>query len=225
MSNGYSHTVIHASLMIDDCSPIESNDDLLQAAQARSKERLLAFLAAMPQELDRRDDEIAGTLLRENSSGKVKLGKIYSLMSAVAREVAPHVACSIGCSDCCKMNVSISIIEAERLSHVTGRNLAVVRRPVRHRSDEFIGIPCPFLRDNACTVYEHRPFACRAHYSFDDTAYWCHPDRSNAAEFSLLESGGAKQAYQAIVMKSRLSGFADIRDFFPTNNALVQPKK
>lgn len=71
-------------------------------------------------------------------------------------------------------------------------------------------------------LYEHRPFACGAHYSFDDTAYWCHPDRSNAAEFSLLESGGAKQAYQEIVMKSRLGGFADIRDFFPTNNAVNQ---
>ena len=90
------------------------------------------------------------------------------------------------------MNVSISIIEAERLSFISGRNLAAVSRPVRHRSDEFSGIPCPFLQDNACTVYEHRPFACRAHYSFDDTAYWCHPERSNAAEFSLLESGGAK---------------------------------
>lgn len=208
--------------IIDDYSHTESEPGLLQAAQARSKERLMAFLAVMPKKLDQRDDEIAGSLLRENSSGKVKLGKIYSLMSAVGREVAPHVACTKGCSDCCKMNVSISIIEAERLSLMSGRNLAAVSRPVRHRSDEFSGIPCPFLQDNACTVYEHRPFACRAHYSFDDTAYWCHPDRSNAAEFSLLESGGAKQAYQEIVMKSRLSGFADIRDFFPTNTAVNQ---
>ena len=205
--------------IIDDYSHTESGPDLLQAAQARSKERLLAFLAVMPKELDRQDDEIAASLIRENSSGKVKLGKIYSLLSAIGQAVAPHVACSKGCSDCCKMNVSISIIEAERLSFISGRNLAAVSRPVRHRSDEFSGIPCPFLQDNACTVYEHRPFACRAHYSFDDTAYWCHPDRSNAAEFSLLESGGAKQAYQEIVLKSRLGGFADIRDFFPTNNA------
>lgn len=201
--------------MNDDHPHAESGADSLQAAQARSKEKLLAFLAVIPKELDQRDDNIAETLRRENTSGKVKLGKIYSLLSDVSREVAPHVACAKGCSDCCKMNVSISIIEAERLSSVCGRKMASVNRPIRHSTDEFNGIPCPFLQNNACLVYEHRPYACRAHYSFDDTAYWCHPSRSNAAEFSLLESGGAKQAYQEVVMKSRLGGFADIRDFFP----------
>lgn len=192
-----------------------SHSNSLEVAQAGAKERLLNFLSQMPTELNQRDDLIADSLRRENSSGKVKLQKIYALMADLGQAAIPHVACGKGCSDCCKMNVSISVIEAERIAAYSGRRMASLSRPQRHALEDFNGVPCPFLKDSACSVYEHRPFACRAHYSFADTAYWCHPDRSNAGEFSQLESGGATLAYQEVVEKSRLHGFADIRDFFP----------
>ena len=112
------------------------------------------------------------------------------------------------------MNVSISDIEAARLAAVSGKPLTNIKGPVRHQLDEFSGVPCPFLEKDSCTVYESRPFACRAHYSFDISSYWCHPERSNKVEMSLLKSEGAEQAYLEIVKNTRLSGFADIRDFF-----------
>lgn len=191
------------------------NSPAFEEAKARSRSRLTEFISAMPKDMDVRDDVIAGQLRRDNSSAKSKLGKIYALMAEVSQAVQPYIACGKGCSDCCKMNVSISIIEAERLSTVTRKPMAVVKHPVRHSEGEFSGVPCPFLVDDVCSVYEVRPYACRAHYSFDTSAYWCHPERSCKGEMSLLQMGGARQAYDDIVTSSRLRGFADIRDFFP----------
>ncbi|WP_460548791.1 YkgJ family cysteine cluster protein [Comamonas piscis] len=186
-----------------------------EEAKARSRSRLTEFLSSMPKDLDSRDDVIAQQLRCDNSSAKSKLGKIYSLMAEVSQAVQPYVACGKGCSDCCKMNVSISIMEAQRLAVVSRKPMAVVNHPVRHSAEKFSGIPCPFLVDDVCSVYEVRPYACRSHYSFDITAYWCHPERSHKGEMSLLQMGGARQAYEEIVLSSCLHGFADIRDFFP----------
>lgn len=111
---------------------------------------------------------------------------------------------------------SISVIEAERLSVLSRRLMTPVKHPIRHSQEEFSGVPCPFLVDDKCSVYEARPYACRAHYSFDTSAYWCHPERSNKGEMSLLQMSGALQAYNEIVGSSPLRGFADIRDFFPS---------
>lgn len=185
-------------------------------AQARSRARLNELLLAIPKDIDARDDVIAEKLCRENSSAKSKLAKIYSLMKDVSQEVAPYVACNKGCSDCCKMNVSISLIEAERLAEVSKKTLVVVKTPIYHAEEKFTGVPCPFLMNNVCSVYETRPFACRAHYSFDTSAYWCHPERAYEGEMSLLRMGGAQRAYEEIVASSSMRGFADIRDFFPT---------
>lgn len=126
----------------------------LQHAQERSRSRMTAFLSVLPKELDARDDAIADTLRSDNASAKSKLGKIYSLISEVAEHLRPYVACGKGCSDCCKMNISISVIEAERLSTASGKPLASVKQPISHLKEEFTGRPCPFLVDDSCSVYE-----------------------------------------------------------------------
>lgn len=184
-------------------------------AKRRSHERLTAFLKNLPTGLNLRDDQIAGQIRRENASARSKLGKIYALMAEVGKAAAPYVACGKGCSACCKMNVSISAIEAERLSAASGRRMAALLHPIRHPEDRYAGEACPFLVDDACSVYEVRPYACRAHYSFDTSDYWCHPERAYNGEMSLLQMGGAREAYNDVVVGSRFGGFADIRDFFP----------
>lgn len=186
-----------------------------QQAQERSHNRLTAFMSVLPKELDARDDAVADILRHENASAKSKLRKIYTLMSEVSQHLGPYVACGKGCSGCCKMNISISVIEAERLSAASGKQMASVKQPTRHSIDEFTGSPCPFLVEDSCSVYEARPYACRAHFSFDTSAYWCQPERMHTGELSILAMGGVRKAYYEVVVNSRLHGFADIRDFFP----------
>ena len=81
-------------------------------------------------------------------------------------------------------------------------------------SRRYLDTPCPFLVQDSCSVYEARPFACRAHFSFDTSAYWCQPERAFDEDMPMMEMGGAKKAYTNIAVSSPLGGLADIRDFF-----------
>ena len=42
-------------------------------------------------------------------------------------------------------------------------------------------IPCPFLRDNICTIHEVRPFTCALHFA-TTPAEWCHPRNPDRAK-------------------------------------------
>ena len=193
------------------------NGELEHAQQSKgiSMERARRCKEALPSDIEARDDSIEAQLGRENSSGKSKLVKVYQLLADFSDASEPFVACSKGCSACCKMNVDITSIEAERLSAASGKRMASVRAPLRRSTDEFSGVPCPFLVGDVCSVYEARPYACRAHQSFDTDAFWCQPERSNSVELTRLRLDGARSAYSAIAGNTQLHGFADIRDFFP----------
>lgn len=193
-------------------SILESND--AEQARERSKERSEAFVAAIDPALSAREDRIALELAKENSSAKSKLRKLYHLVADFSEVSKPFVACGVGCSDCCKMNVSITVVEAEQLAAISGKPLSRVATPTAYPPEKFSGMPCPFLVDDACSVYDARPYACRTHVSFDHNAHWCHPDRSNIVDRGMVELSGAKEAYIAIASRSSLRGFADIRDFF-----------
>lgn len=184
-------------------------------AVAASKARVVAFIASIPPDLAAREDLIAEEVLRENSSAKSKLGKLYRLVEELGIAAKPFIACEKGCSACCRMNVTISSMEAERLAQFSKKRLAHVDRHIMHDPTHFAGVACPFLVENACSVYEIRPYACRAHVSFDTTAYWCEPERAYEEGMGMVSFDGAKSAYLAVLAKVSDSRFADIRDFFP----------
>ena len=61
--------------------------------------------------------------------------------------------------------------EALRLKDAaTDPGYAGRQRSAEHR---VLGTPCPFLKQGECSVYEHRPFACRTHLSLDDDDLLC----------------------------------------------------
>lgn len=198
-----------------------SAEDLarLEASKAFAEARRADFASALKTEVDPRDDRIEAELEHENSSSKSKLAKIYRLLDDASRLAEPFVACRRGCSACCHMNVVVSSLEAERLAAVSGRTMAPVVRPTEHNDAKFSGVPCPFLVNDECSVYEARPFACRNHRNFDSDSYWCQPERSFAEGMPMLRFEGARAAYTKVVLNTKLGGLADIRDFFPAANA------
>jgi hypothetical protein len=98
---------------------------------------------------------------------------------------AKDVACRRGCAFCCHAYVSVSVPEALLVAR-TIRSLPEPRRStalarIREIDDrtrgrppeERIGegaLPCPLLVDNRCSVYDVRPFGCRAEMSTDASA-------------------------------------------------------
>ena len=49
-----------------------------------------------------------------------------------------------------------------------------------------LGIPCPFLDDNRCLIYEVRPWVCVS-IAATTPAEWCHPSHPNWSKRSIIE--------------------------------------
>jgi hypothetical protein len=92
------------------------------------------------------------------------------------------IACAKGCAYCCHTFVAITPPEAFRLADAVraGRAGGMTADVVRVRGAALIGVrpnerigrklACPLLVDGACSVYRHRPLACRQATSLDLTA-------------------------------------------------------
>ncbi len=191
-------------------------DRSLEATTQRMEGRRAALIAVLPAELKDREDALPARIRADNASAQSKLGRIYALVDEFSAYRAPYVACQQGCSDCCRMNVQISNLEAARIAAATGRRARPLARSVRHDDGKFAGQACPFLVEGSCSIYEYRPYVCRNHASFDVDAFWCEPGRMQTVKLPMLELSGAKQALVEVLRQTKQPLLADIRDFFPS---------
>ncbi len=112
---------------------------------------------------------------------------------AFNRTIAKHggCACSDKCPACCREPVYASRLEAERIvALMDDARKEVIREKLtywlacfygsgqhqEHRPSVFAYIPsvppCPLLdKDGRCSVYEHRPVECRAHFALKHRSY------------------------------------------------------
>lgn len=122
------------------------------------------------------------------------------------------VSCAHGCSACCKQLVVAEISEAE---YILERNPAAVARAtaklLEHAriaarlpgdlgdeagtargSDAYwqLAMPCAFLEDGLCSIYEDRPIPCRTHFVLSDPALCAAPERTEVviADFGTRQS-------------------------------------
>jgi len=96
---------------------------------------------------------------------------LYDKVSATLAAQTIPVACAVGCSHCCNGWVSATApeilyvarglrakgaasAERVRIAHEATRAFSKEERPDHPH-------PCPILQDDACSLYETRPFACR----------------------------------------------------------------
>jgi Fe-S-cluster containining protein len=108
----------------------------------------------------------------ENSGGRGRLaaGDFASWIGAIGQafdnEGSSEVPCA-GCTACCRSRqfVPVAPDEADTLAHIPPELLfPAPRLPEGHR---VLGYDerghCPMLVDDRCSIYEHRPRACRAY--------------------------------------------------------------
>jgi Fe-S-cluster containining protein len=113
--------------------------------------------------------------------------QFYEAMQQSLFEALPPakpIACSAGCDACCRQKIACTIPEAigiaAWLSEKPAEEQQRVREASRRLHDESAalddlgrvrtGLPCPLLVDGQCSIYEIRPIACRAAFSFDRPA-------------------------------------------------------
>lgn len=189
-------------------------EQTIEVDRSQAEVRREAFLAAVPKSLLAREDEITGDLTRDNASAKSKLRRVYKLMDEISAYRAGHAACGRGCSACCRMNVTITSLEADVIAASTGRRALQVTTTISHPEDKFVGSPCPFLVAEECSIYENRPLSCRKHASYFTTAKWCSPPYLNSVQAPLVRFGGLDEALTSLSARKGSPIFADIRDFF-----------
>ena len=91
------------------------------------------------------------------------------------------IACQRGCSFCCHLKVMVTAPEFHIISNYIQETFpkekikalkTTLRKTVSEKNRcadlaERLAIQCSFLENNACSIYEARPFTCRAYYSKD----------------------------------------------------------
>lgn len=187
-----------------------------------AKARLAAIEAKMTPQwqhlMHRKVDELGRTA----GAPRSKLPKLYALMEEVGRIRSPHLACNAGCSNCCRhIPVEISDLEARHIAAATGKACATLP-PGRHTLPRVSGA-CPFLTDDRCSIYEHRPYACRSLGVVDRDALTCSLENTRltrakdprAVPVPMTKMQAFDPLYQSMIGRPNATR-ADIRQFFPT---------
>lgn len=180
-----------------------------------AKGRRGAFVRSIPKDLLDRENQLPATLQQINASPRSKLRRVYVLIDEIAQARSNLVACGKGCADCCRMNITITKLEAAQLSKASGRRAADVVRSKGHPIDEFFGVACPFLVDEECSVYEDRPLPCRQHASYYTTNWACKPENLEIQVVPMVSFSGLDEALLMVSAEKGQTIVADIRDFFP----------
>ncbi len=148
--------------------------------------------------------------------------------SAWAKPIETVAACRKGCAHCCHISVTISAVEAAVIGRHAGvkpaqpdssvhlqtlQDMQQALSEVQKISARTEPLPCPFLVNDACSIYEARPMACRLLLNLDDDALLCQLIPGQAVPVPYANSDQLKTIY---LMAQVASPLADIRDFFPT---------
>ena len=163
----------------------------------------------MPSDLEQK----AGSLIQELKTCPntlfEKLEKLYTFMDELYSFVAQFTPCKKGCSLCCYNEVSVSLLEAQYIEKHTG-----IKQNINLAIKDFPGIPCPFLTDGACSIYEHRPFVCRRHVALFDNPKWCQYDLPVQYVFPHIRFSPVEESYAFIIVSSGITSTCDIRQAF-----------
>lgn len=94
-----------------------------------------------------------------------------------------HVACHSGCDTCCKtikieilppeafyiVDKIIKVLSKEKLNELIEKlkfnNDKAINKNIHDYGEE--NIQCPFLENNQCSIYDYRPYKCRAYLAVD----------------------------------------------------------
>ncbi len=146
---------------------------------------------------------------------------LYTPLQGILNEARGSISCFKGCSHCCSRIVVASRAEAlalidyvyaftnfdrDEIDRRLSEHAALLRSFLDERSDRSDenavwfakNIPCPFLENDICSVYEGRPLSCRIYHSLEDPEHCKRPVR-NVAELPLLTD--AEKLFRMLAQK------------------------
>lgn len=156
-----------------------------------------------------------------------KLEAVYALSDQFNSEyVAKFAVCQKGCNHCCKIDVSVSLLEAEYITFKGGPQYDMSPgKTENNRTD------CPFLaKEGTCTIYDTRPFFCRTFHTLDDPEYCAERDEKHQVYGSASTGYGnffyaGAAGWLKRIHDEKNSPYRDIRDWFPSSKPSDPPPK
>ncbi len=124
--------------------------------------------------------DIVQAALRCSTISKAAL--LADSQAELARRLSPRqVACQAGCDHCCWETIAVSLAEIDWiLEHIGAwpeQRLEQLKTELARYEKEMVSqranpiqlrrSKCALLEDGVCSVYQNRPFACRARHTFD----------------------------------------------------------
>lgn len=115
--------------------------------------------------------------------------ELDALVEEIAAGVVPHVDCT-ACGNCCRaLAVGLIPDDIPLLTCATGLSPDTIAdhyvdRKAAARWGEwgvFLDAPCPFLRGTLCSVYAHRPRACRDYPALTPNFRWLYDEIARGA--------------------------------------------
>ncbi len=177
-----------------------------QAQQIQQK-----ILGSLPKELIAEEDALPFVIRQYKKKDSLKaLRALYEFSNRINEMFLMFLACGKGCSACCSLKqIQIFELEALYIEKVTGKK----RRNSPLLSSDIENQACPFLTDGCCNIYNHRPYACRKHFSMV-SSMWCQHDVPDSFEFPMIVFDGIERGLFALAHRSGKSRILDIRQVF-----------
>lgn len=140
--------------------------------------------------------------------------QVRGIIDRASAMVSPISACKRGCSKCCNMAVTISSYEAKLVGDAIGVEPQIVPMRTEGMVEEYLNVPCTFLINNECSIYEHRPSPCRTHFNISNYPQLCDTVNYNGTTVPKVNFQAVEFSLAAINFKKG-NVFNDIRSFFP----------
>ena len=139
---------------------------------------------------------------------------LHRAVDAWGRNFASAAACRKGCDHCCHIPVMVSRAEALYIGKQIGRkpvDIQTADMDISRTARPGYDNPCTFLVDQVCSVFEHRPSACRSHFNLDDDSLLCELHPGEAIHVPYADKRSVSMV-EAAISEGKM---ADIREWFP----------
>ena len=190
-----------------------------EETRAYAQATVTAFYESITPEEAREVEASLKQVVSRNARATAKIRQIQVIADKAYRHAAGRVACARGCPHCCHLHVPITAAEARAIGEQIGvQPRDATRLPPRDPMSFSMQTPCTFLKEDACSIYEHRPVQCRTSFNFDQDNYWCRYENWDKPGAVVPKPVIEPLAIAYALVSQDKSGdvaLADIRDFFP----------